>query len=561
MIRMLNPRYLPVLFMFWISLSPLYAVGGSDSATVFRLLDEARNLRTTNRDSAYKLAELAYHLTIKSGDPKLMILVNNRFADSYYDNGNAVLALEFYLKSYHILQAEAQKRKSSLGKRDVYSRMVPTMNNIANCYSYLRRNQLALEYVQQALLMHDSAEGAFPGLFPSSYKLSLLLNTGSMFLKANDNAKAKDYFSQASMVNQEVNDTSIWAVIFNNLGVVYQNLGTLDTSYQYFHKALYYSELSGNRAGTASALNNIGKYYYLNGDLRNSILQYQKAMSAAKEYGVIPSYLNAIENLAMIYPEVGDYREAYAMAQLYMLLSDSLLNQDKTDDLTRMASQFEFESRVKFIEYELQHQISIERRRQNFLLAISGIFLLLILVVFLSWRNQRIKHRLAKERTEKLLIDQKAGDLEREIIRHELQQKNKELATSAMYLIQKNELIADIASRLNGISKDGNGDGLKELSIIVRQMLNHAGDRSWKEFELRFEQVHQGFYDKLQIRFPALTPAEKKLAALLKLNLTSKDIAALTGNTPDSVKIARSRLRKKLGLQPEENLVKFLEGL
>lgn len=561
MTRRLTAGLIPVLLLFIFFSTPVFAQNESDSATVFRLLDEARNLRSTNRDSAEQLASLAYQKAIQSGNPLLKLLVNSRFADSYYDGGNAVLALEFYLKSYNILETESENRKSSLSKRDYYRRMVSVENNIANCYSQLKRNQLALEYVQRALMLHNTAEKEFPGLFPSNYNLSLLINTGSMFLNLNNNAKAKDYFSQAAEVNREVNDTAIWAVIFNNLGVVYQNLGTLDTAYQYFQKSLYYSELTGNKAGMASALNNIGKHYYLKGDWRNSILQYQKAMSVAKEYGAMPSYLIAVENLAEIYPEVGDYKAAYAMAQLYMLLSDSLLNQDKTDDLTRLAFQFDFDSRIKLMEFEVQNQISLERKKQTILLAISGILLLLIFVALLSWRNQRIKRRLAQEKADKLLIDKKADNLEKEIIRQELQQKNKELATSAMYLIQKNELITDIASRLNTISKDSNGGGLQELSGMVRQMLNHAGDRSWKEFEMRFEQVHQGFYDKLQMRFPALTPAEKKLAALLKLNLTSKDISALTGSTPDSVKIARSRLRKKLDLPPDENLVKFLASL
>jgi len=81
---------------------------------------------------------------------------------------------------------------------------------------------------------------------------------------------------------------------------------------------------------------------------------------------------------------------------------------------------------------------------------------------------------------------------------------------------------------------------------------------SWEEFEFRFNYVHNDFYDKLVEDFPDLTPNELKLSAFLKLNMTTKDIATITYQSNHSITVARHRLRIKLGLERDDNLISFL---
>ena len=83
-------------------------------------------------------------------------------------------------------------------------------------------------------------------------------------------------------------------------------------------------------------------------------------------------------------------------------------------------------------------------------------------------------------------------------------------------------------------------------------------EQVWNEFEQRFENTFDTFYKKLLDRFPTLTPTERKLCALLRLGLTSKEIAILTFQNPQSVDVGRYRLRKKLELSTDENITDFL---
>ena len=84
---------------------------------------------------------------------------------------------------------------------------------------------------------------------------------------------------------------------------------------------------------------------------------------------------------------------------------------------------------------------------------------------------------------------------------------------------------------------------------------------SWEEFEVRFQEVYTGYYTKLNTKFPDLTPNELRLCAFFRLNMTTKEIAAITYQSTNSIVVARYRLRKKLGLEKEENLVGFLSKI
>ncbi len=139
-----------------------------------------------------------------------------------------------------------------------------------------------------------------------------------------------------------------------------------------------------------------------------------------------------------------------------------------------------------------------------------------------------------------------------------LESKKRELVSSALRLIQVNELNNQLISELGKVSSYANRQGSDLIRNIIHQYSISSGEGIWKDFEMRFEQVYEVFYRRLQVMHPELTPGERKLCALLRLNISSKDIAAITFQNPQSVDMARYRLRKKLNLTGEENLVDYL---
>lgn len=100
---------------------------------------------------------------------------------------------------------------------------------------------------------------------------------------------------------------------------------------------------------------------------------------------------------------------------------------------------------------------------------------------------------------------------------------------------------------------------LKQLQLQINQHFNH--DQHWEEFRNIFDQVHQAFFLKLKTYCDTLTRSELRIVALLKMNLTSADMATLLGISEDSIRVMRYRLRKKLNLPQGESLTMFIQSL
>lgn len=136
--------------------------------------------------------------------------------------------------------------------------------------------------------------------------------------------------------------------------------------------------------------------------------------------------------------------------------------------------------------------------------------------------------------------------------------KKIELISSTLKLMHLNEMNSSLISDLVKVMPHASKEGQE----LIRQMTNkfriNATEQIWNDFEARFENAFDSFYRVLLEKFPGLTPNERKLCALLRSGLSSKDIAILTFQNPQSVDVARYRLRKKLNLVAEENLIDFL---
>ena len=83
-------------------------------------------------------------------------------------------------------------------------------------------------------------------------------------------------------------------------------------------------------------------------------------------------------------------------------------------------------------------------------------------------------------------------------------------------------------------------------------------EEDWHLFEQHFDQVHENFLKRIKEIHPGLTPKDLKICAYLRMNLSSKEIAPLLNISVRGVEISRYRLRKKLGLERDDNLIEYL---
>jgi DNA-binding CsgD family transcriptional regulator len=149
-------------------------------------------------------------------------------------------------------------------------------------------------------------------------------------------------------------------------------------------------------------------------------------------------------------------------------------------------------------------------------------------------------------------------DLELRLSRQALDFRNKELTTYALHMAQKNSMLEELRQCIHelGLTQKESAPKYKRLTRLIDY--SFTLDKDWEEFKLYFERVHQDFFGRLKEQYPSLSANELRLCALLKLNLSVKEMASLMGISPESVKMARHRLRKKLGLSSDQNLAEFM---
>lgn len=145
----------------------------------------------------------------------------------------------------------------------------------------------------------------------------------------------------------------------------------------------------------------------------------------------------------------------------------------------------------------------------------------------------------------------------------QLEHKQNELISFALNIVQKNTFLEELKLLVNQIKSITNQPDslskLNQLSIYINQHI--ALDKNRKLFQLQLEEANREFYIRLTNEYPNLTEKEKRLAAYIRLNLTSKEIASLLNIATKSVEINRYRLRKKFGLDAKTNLSDFIRQL
>jgi DNA-binding CsgD family transcriptional regulator len=139
-----------------------------------------------------------------------------------------------------------------------------------------------------------------------------------------------------------------------------------------------------------------------------------------------------------------------------------------------------------------------------------------------------------------------------EKLKQDIVTKNRELATSTMSLIKKNDFLNSLKSELINIE----GSSVKNVIKIIDRNLNNNDD--WNTFEEAFNNADKDFLKKIKKLHPVLTSNDLRLCAYLRLNLSSKEIAPLLNISPRSVEVKRYRLRKKMDLAHESSLTDYI---
>ncbi len=167
----------------------------------------------------------------------------------------------------------------------------------------------------------------------------------------------------------------------------------------------------------------------------------------------------------------------------------------------------------------------------------------------------RVIHQLEIEKNEKEIIR-----LQNEKLANEVTFKNRELADSAMHLVERSDALEKVKDTLQKLYKnDVTNTDLKRAIHLMNDI--ERSNTDWDRFSASFDEINNDFLKNLKTKYPVLTHNDLKLCAYLQLNLSSKEISQLLNISLRGVEISRYRLRKKIGVSTDVSISDFLNEL
>lgn len=412
-----------------------------------------------------------------------------------------------------------------------------------------------------------------------------LMQTGNLYLGKGLLDKAREYLGRSVSVNRLRRDQAGLSIDHHLLGIYHLKKGELDSAHYYLETELNQSRESGNKMLYIYNLNNMASFNIKNGELdegeRNCLEALRLLDSIGPSFSPTSSKSVVYANLGLVNKERGNFQKAaryfnlayadslyntepgFRIELLYQLFTtyrksgehdlawhfqDQYLNlrdiKEKTDaeqNLLNLEAQYNFK--------KLQHEHEQKQQRLRILLLAALVVIALgAFIIILTFQKQRIR--------------KKNDALIKKLEEEKMERLRRELASSALNIVrineQKNSLISTLRDRLPLFKPENQ----KNVSDIIAEFEKDKSEKAWKEFEIRFTEVHAGFYKNLSNINPHLTFNEKRLCAFLVLDMTTKEISSITGQSIRAIEQARIRLRKQLDLTNKEiSLTAFLNSI
>lgn len=430
-------------------------------------------------------------------------------------------AITSHIKAIKLAEADINVDPYSLG--NYYLR-------ISNTYGDYGKIDTSNDYLKKA-------EKVFKD---NGYDLMSIYVLSNIGVNLNDTKRYKEaipYFEKALTYYEKNNLILDLAMDSNNLGNSYFELGQLDEAQKQYQNALKYNENRDDWYITLT-LKNLGLIEYTKGNFENALVYYRNALKNAESNEKKDFLALTYRDIADAYAGYGNYKNAFEYSRKYNVLNSEIFSEQSDAKINELEIKYQTEKKAQEIinqknEIDLLNTKNRVNNLQKWLLGLGFLFAVLGLYA-LYQRNKR--NKLAKENAQA-----------------ELEYKKKELTTHALHLAKKNEVLNDLKDKAKVFKADANADPGYQMLI---QTINFdlQDDNNWENFRKYFEEVHKDFNANAQQKFPNITTNDLRLMALMKMNLSSKEIANILNISSDGIKKARQRLRKKMGIDSNASL-------
>lgn len=412
--------------------------------------------------------------------------------------------------------------------------------------------------------------------------ISLNLNLGILHARIENIDQSKYHYQEALRLARELNDLEGELNAINNLGGIASKNGNFDESIAYFNSILAMEGLeddyyftSHTNLGTAYRRANNPKqalHHFTEaeqfmseekGFLRLSYLinlgialrmdeQYSRSEKTLLEAYDLASSIqnrsfksNTTVELAVLYKELKQDSTAYYWLNEHLMLKDSLNVAQNNKYFTTLNTVYEVDKKEQDIAKLKQEKEA--RNRRIWTISATSIVIILLLLALATILRTKLKQRKQQQEIQALQLEKQQADLEK---------YKGELNLKTENLLERNRMLQKIEEELNAMKSSETNPEMLEL--LKSKILTN---QDWDNYKRSFNLVHPGFFEALTAKAPDLTQGEQRTSALMRLGLSNLEISEILGISERSVIQNKYRLRKKVGLEDNEQLMELLEQL
>lgn len=394
------------------------------------------------------------------------------------------------------------------------------------------------------------------------------LNISNCYMTKQDYNRTLYYLNKALTGFETLHDSSFIMMCTMNRGIVAIAQGEKEKGLYYYFKVMDYSRRMQKKILLGHTLFNIGTVYYDNSNVEQAVKYFSESLDVYKSVANKNGEKNVLLQLSVIEQSNNNWKQAFAYYDHYIRIKDSIMNADLVKNINDLQWKYDFQKKEN--ETTLIRKKFELKQRETVILTIS--FTLIIIVVLMIVALIRLANKNLKKSgklkelqiihlQQQMAADEKINSLEKLRLQAEIEAKSKELTTTSLQLINKNDILVNISGIAETFYKKKavNEECYLKLRNVLKENLDQ--ERNWEHFKRLFEEVHTDFFKNIKHNCPEITENELRLCAYLKINLQNKEIAKILNVTPDSLKTLRSRIRKKFCLEKDTVLEDYIRGI
>jgi tetratricopeptide (TPR) repeat protein len=382
---------------------------------------------------------------------------------------------------------------------------------------------------------------------------------GMCYLKTAQYDSARIYFQRVFDNAHIMESEEAWkGIALGNIGLTYFLQNNFNKATGYLLQAVSLTMHAAVYDNTVGFASNLSEIYRKQNDRGEAKKYLGISLNAAHMTGDNENYFTAYSAAASYYRSIKDPARYIAYSDSANVINDKLAAQKDLNIKYKIEMAVQNEQ-VK----EREKSFANEKQRQIFLRNVIIAFVLLLMIISLLLYNRaQIKN---KSRQQQLIAQKQLAENELQTATQQLNAFTQSIREKNVFIEKASREIERVNAELNIAKNERHGLASQpetdNHSLQLLQNFVLLTDEDWRNFTGLFEKVHDGFFQRLKQKLPGLSPAETRFAALIKLQLSNKEMASMLGVGTEAIRQIRSRLKKKLHSEAEEGIEELVEKI